>query len=268
MPQTNDNGEVEEVIGVSIDVSSRQLAEVALRQIAEGTSGIAEDGFFSKMIASVSEATGADHAFIGELTNDGRGIKTLARFLHGEVADNISYDLALTPCEQVVGQDMRIFETGLAAHFPADEILSEMGFDSFVGVPITTAKGQPLGLIAVLYHTPVVQSHTLEALMPIYASRAAAEIERINALKGMMQAVEEAEFASRAKSEFLANMSHELRTPLNAIIGFSYMLRAGYFGSLEEKQMSYVGDIKMSGEHLLNLVNDILDLSKIEAGKQ
>ena len=56
----------------------------------------------------------------------------------------------------------------------------------------------------------------------------------------MLQAVEEAEFASRAKSEFLANMSHELRTPLNAIIGFSDMLRAGYFGSLGDRQGSYV----------------------------
>jgi PAS domain S-box-containing protein len=77
-----------------------------------------------------------------------------------------------------------------------------------------------------------------------------------------------AEAASQAKSDFLASMSHELRTPLNAIIGFSEVLQEQYFGELNEKQTGYVKDILESGKHLLSLINDILDLSKIEAGKE
>ena len=74
------------------------------------------------------------------------------------------------------------------------------------------------------------------------------------------------ETANRHKSEFLANMSHELRTPLNAVIGFSEVLQERMFGELNEKQADYVNDIHSSGRHLLALINDILDLSKIEAG--
>jgi signal transduction histidine kinase len=78
---------------------------------------------------------------------------------------------------------------------------------------------------------------------------------------------EAAQAANQAKSDFLANMSHELRSPLNAIIGFSEVLEAGQAGELSEKQKEYSGEIRVSGLHLLALINDILDLSKIEAGK-
>jgi signal transduction histidine kinase len=78
---------------------------------------------------------------------------------------------------------------------------------------------------------------------------------------------DEALIANQHKSEFLANMSHELRTPLNAVIGFSQMLKREVFGKLNEKQMEYVDDIYTSGGHLLSLINEILDLSKVEAGR-
>ena len=85
--------------------------------------------------------------------------------------------------------------------------------------------------------------------------------------ESLRRAKEAAEAANRAKSAFLANMSHELRTPLNAVIGFSDVLNKKYHGPLNDKQEEYVQDIAASGQHLLDLINDVLDLAKIEAGK-
>jgi len=91
--------------------------------------------------------------------------------------------------------------------------------------------------------------------------------ERKQVEKELMLEKERAEGSSRSKSEFLANMSHELRTPLNAIIGFAQVLGDRYFGELNRKQTEYIKDIQTSGEHLLGLINDILDIAKIEAGR-
>ena len=90
--------------------------------------------------------------------------------------------------------------------------------------------------------------------------------ERVRAQEELQAAKEAAEYADRAKSDFLANMSHELRTPLNAIIGFAEILRDEIIGPIRPDQKELVVDIHTSGRHLLNMINDILDLSKIEAG--
>jgi signal transduction histidine kinase len=83
----------------------------------------------------------------------------------------------------------------------------------------------------------------------------------------LVKAKEAAEAANRAKSAFLANMSHELRTPLNAILGFSEIIKSGHFGPDSERYPGYASDIFSSGKHLLALINDILNLSKLEAGQ-
>jgi signal transduction histidine kinase len=135
-----------------------------------------------------------------------------------------------------------------------------------VAVPLLR-HDEALGAIAVTRHAPGGFTDDEIALLQTFADQAVIAIENARLLTELQRRTQELEVASRHKSEFLANMSHELRTPLNAVIGFSEVLNERMFGDLNEKQEEYLRDIHASGQHLLSLINDILDLSKIEAGK-
>jgi signal transduction histidine kinase len=104
-------------------------------------------------------------------------------------------------------------------------------------------------------------------ILRTFGDQAVIAIENTRLFQELREKTEQLEIANRHKSEFLANMSHELRTPLNAIIGFSEVLLARMFGQLNDKQDEYLQDVLSSGRHLLSLINDILDLSKVEAGR-
>ena len=146
------------------------------------------------------------------------------------------------------------------------EVLNRCGYRSVLAVPLLR-EDQLLGALAVNRSTPGGFTAEVMDLMRTFATQSALAIQNARLFREIEQKSRELETASRHKSEFLANMSHELRTPLNAVIGFSEVLEEQLFGPINDKQAEYIRDILESGRHLLSLINDILDLSKIEAGR-
>ena len=140
------------------------------------------------------------------------------------------------------------------------------GFRTIVTTPLLR-EGTAIGIIAIRRLDPHPFTDKQIALLQTFADQAVIAIENVRLFNELEAANRELAAASQHKSEFLANMSHELRTPLNAIIGFSEVLTDRMFGEVNEKQEEYLKDINASGGHLLSLINDILDLSKIEAGR-
>jgi len=124
-----------------------------------------------------------------------------------------------------------------------------------------------VGVIQVTRAPPTPFTDKELTLLKTFADQAVIAIQNSRLFNEIQSKSRELELANKHKSEFLANMSHELRTPLNAIIGFSEVLSEKMFGDVNDKQLEYLLDIHTSGHHLLSLINDILDLSKIEAGR-
>jgi len=149
---------------------------------------------------------------------------------------------------------------------PNQQNLIDSGVRAILAVPMVR-EDRLIGCLGVSRNRPgEFPPETIE-LLRTFATQSALAIQNARLFHEIEDKSRQLEAASRHKSEFLANMSHELRTPLNAVIGFSEVLLQRMFGALNAKQDEYLKDIYASGQHLLSLINDILDLSKIEAGR-
>jgi len=146
------------------------------------------------------------------------------------------------------------------------EVLLRMGYRALLAIPLLR-EDRLVGALVVGRKSAGEFAPDVIQLLTTFANQSSLALQNARLFREIEAKSRELEVASQHKSEFLANMSHELRTPLNAIIGFSEVLSERMFGDLNEKQEEYLKDINASGQHLLSLINDILDLSKIEAGR-
>ena len=236
VPLAASDGRLGQVLGVSTDVTARRRAEEQLRQTAGELEALVQ--------AAPVAIVGIDPE--GKVTSWYGGAEKMFGWTAKEAVGRPLLNVPPEKQEEFRSLLARI----LAGHtFTGLESQRIRKDGTLIDVSISTASlhdraGRPVGIIGVY--------------QDITERRLAFE---------QRHAREAAEAANRAKSNFLANMSHELRTPLNAIIGFSELLEDDSFGPLTERQKRYVANVHSSGRHLLQLVNDILDLAKVEAGR-
>jgi signal transduction histidine kinase/ActR/RegA family two-component response regulator len=192
--------------------------------------------------AGVARATGTSSAHI---TLVGEGAKTTTVDLNGHSSVNSGVT--------------RVFDSQKA------QLWSQDG-QAVLAAPIT-GRGRRMGVLAIIgRRAPLFASDDLD-LVQLLADQAAIVLDGARLYEDLASANRGLTEATRVKSEFLANMSHELRTPLNAILGFSGLLAEQIGPSLSERQQRFLRNIGEAGQHLLELINDVLDLSKVEAGK-
>jgi len=266
------------------DVTERRFVNKVLHSLASTGTGLEFKQFLDDVLKQLSELYQCEYAFIGQLQEDKASVKTLSVYANGKIIDNFAYDLADSPCEDIINHKKNLISEGASKIYAKDQMLIDMGIEAYYGAPLIASNGKIIGLISVMSTSPLHIDSWVAPILGVFATRFSLELEReiaslklkqhhqqleikvLERTRELSLARDEAEQANKIKSEFLSHMSHELRTPLNAILGFGQMLELDAVDLNPDQRMS-VQEILAAGRHLLVLINDVLDLAKIESGK-
>src|SRR4030066_686485 len=224
--------------------------------------------FARSIIKEVARMLDVDGAAIGRFSGNEWNGYAVADNRNLGIEEGMRLPLNETYCETVKNtmSPLVIKDATKSEEFKNHPDYVKYGFRSYLGVPLFI-EDELFGVFCSFNKTTHNYTNSDLILLQLLSKRLELEFIREKYEIGLRFAMMEAEAANKAKSDFLANRSHELRTPLNSIIGFSDFLLQSKTGPLLDKQKRYIENITKAGEHLLSLISDILDLSKIEAGK-
>lgn len=283
----DERGNIVEIQGIGRDITELKQAMVSLEQLshiqehlmrlAKGLINVpvtGQDAAINQALGAIGELIDADRAYLMSYDFETGLICNTHEWCNAGIEPQID-NLQSTPMEDVpewvaahkAGRETLVpCVSALSPEDPLRHILEPQGIQSLITLPLT-GKSRCLGFIgfdAVRNQRDWTDEE--RALLRILAEIFANFAMRRELEQNLTTARDHAESANQAKSEFLASMSHELRTPLNAVIGFAEAVEDPFYGDLNEKQRLYIGHIRDAGQHLLELINDVLDLSKVEAG--
>jgi len=255
------------------ELGSKVAQLEALREVGEAVgSSLDRDEVLDRIVSNAVRLTGTDGGSIMEYDESDDSFHVRAAF--GSSPDLVEQLRAIT-----IRRDSTLVGRAALAHRPLEvpdlaqaeldphlEILFRDGWRSVLAVPMLRGD-KMVGVLVIRRRSTGAFPPDMTELLQTFASQSALAIVNAHLFGELQTKTKELEIASQHKSDFLASMSHELRTPLNAVIGFSEVLLDRMFGEINERQDEYLRDILNSGRHLLELLNEILDLSKVEAGQ-
>jgi PAS domain S-box-containing protein len=273
-PVCNELGTVIGVVGVGRDVTETRRTEADLKTRIQQAAALAQIGqraligtdltmLLNEVCTLVSQMMNVEICFITEILSDQRRLfRAGVGFREGIVGEMIE-GISLADTD-ALSWPITIPDLRTETRFKVHPILREHGAVSGISVMLYGEK-MPFGFLTVFSRHYRLFSGVDISFLQAVSNVLAAAVERKRAEAELQEAWQAAEAASRAKTSFLANMSHELRTPLNSIIGMSQVLLMMAVGPLNDIQRGYANDILACGKHLLNVINDVLDLSRAES---
>ncbi len=245
----------------------------SLREVGDAVSSILDlDEVLQTVVTHAVRITGTDGGSIMEYTEEEDAFSvraaygTSAAFLDALRRVRIERDSTLVGQAALQRRPLVVSDLAAVPLDPHLRILRDHGWRSVLAVPMLR-HDRIVGALVIHREEPGDPGPETLRMLETFAAQSALAILNARLFRDLDRSRAELEVASRHKSEFLASMSHELRTPLNAVIGFSEVLLDQLFGEVNDRQAEYLRDIRNSGTHLLELLNEILDLSKVEAGK-
>ncbi len=244
----------------------------ALAEIGQAISSTLDpDEVLGTIVLHAVELSGADGGSLLEF-DEGSGLfrvrtayGTSEPVITALEATRIHVDETLVGRVALSGAPIQVPDLGKVALDPHLAVLHDAGWRSLVAIPLARSE-RIVGVLVVRRRSTGAFTQETCNMLSAFASQSAVALTNARLYRELERQRAELVVTSQHKSEFLASMSHELRTPLNAVIGFSEVLLERMFGELNERQEDYLQDILSAGRHLLDLLNDVLDLSKVEAG--
>ena len=257
----------------STELVSKVAQLEALRDLGDAVgSSLDPDAVLNSIVSNAVRLTHADGGSIMEYDELTDAFVVRAAYGSGQTLLNRLRDITIRRDATLVGRaatERRPLQVADLSEVPLDPHLDALyrdGWRSMLAIPML--RGDLIvGVVVIRRRTAGSFHEDMVELLQTFAAQSSVALVNARLFRELETKSAELEVASRHKSEFLASMSHELRTPLNAVIGFSEVLIDRMFGELNERQDEYVHDIWNSGRHLLELLNEILDLSKVEAGQ-
>jgi putative nucleotidyltransferase with HDIG domain len=162
-----------------MDITDKHHLENIKQSIIKGTSSVVGQAFLQELVEYLAGALGVRYAFVGEVNADMDKVQTLAVWAGGRAGENFEYELAGTPCDNVVGKELCTYADHIQQSFPEDKLLVSMEAESYAGVPLFDSTGKPRGILAVLDDKPFSDEPVVRSIVTLFAGRAGAELERL-----------------------------------------------------------------------------------------